>query len=77
MRTELCEAVVSFEGPHVEVTFNGTWTKRMIDIAHNSMIRALPGHLQELRKTIETSKTEETEESEESETILTEEKSND
>lgn len=53
MRTELCEAVVSFEGQHVEVTFSGTWTKRMIDIAHNRMISALPGHLQALRKDIE------------------------
>ena len=53
MRTELCEAVISFEGPHVEVTYSGTWTKRMIDIAHNSMIRALPGHLQEIRKNID------------------------
>lgn len=53
MRTEICEAVISFEGPHVEVTYSGTWTKRMIDIAHNSMIRALPGHLQEIRKGID------------------------
>ena len=57
MRTELCEAVISFEGPHVEVTFGGTWTKRMIDIAHNSMIRALPGHLQSIRKEMESEST--------------------
>lgn len=46
---QVCEAIITFEGPSVQVEFAGVWTKRMVDIAHKTMINKLPAHLATLR----------------------------
>lgn len=50
MEKQINEATITIQGTHANVEFKGLWTKRLVDIAYNRMMHALPGHLAEVRK---------------------------
>ena len=43
------KATITIKGTEAKVHLEGVWTRKMIDIAHNRLINALPGHLANLR----------------------------
>lgn len=45
------KAIIKIQGLSGEVAFEGVWTKRLVDIAHNMMLKELPKHLLSIRST--------------------------
>jgi len=42
-------AMISLDGSLGDVVFEGVWTRRLVDIAHGQMVRALPKHILEMK----------------------------
>lgn len=50
MEEDTRKATITVEQKNITVTFDGLWTKSLVDSAHRAMLRDLPRHISDWKK---------------------------